>query len=67
MIEKILLIIILYNTIDKNSIKRKINNILEFYKEYKKKENTTNEEKLLKEWEKGGVQIERIRTIKKTN
>ena len=60
MIEKILLIIILYNTINKNSIKRKVNNILEFYEEYKKKENTTNEEKLLKEWEKGGVQIERI-------
>ena len=61
MIEKILLIIILYNTIDKNSIKRKINNILEFYKEYKKKENTTNEDKELEEWNKGGLEIERIR------
>lgn len=61
MIEKILLIIILYNTIDKNKIKRKIDNVLEFYKEYKKKENTTNEDKELEEWNKGGLEIERIR------
>lgn len=64
MIEKILLIIILYNTIDKNKIKRKIDNVLEFYKEYKKKENTTNEDKELEEWNKGGLEIDRIRTIK---
>lgn len=61
MIEKILLIIILYNTIDKNKMKRKIDNVLEFYKEYKKKENTTNEDKELEEWNKGGLEIERIR------
>lgn len=61
MIEKILLIIILYNTIDKNKIKRKIDKVLEFYKEYKKKENTTNEDKKLEEWNKGGLEIERIR------
>ena len=64
MIEKILLVIILYNTIDKNKIKTKINNVLEFYKEYKKKENTTNNEKMLNEWEKGGLEIDRIRTVK---
>lgn len=61
MIEKILLIIILYNTIDKNKIRRKIDDVLEFYKEYKKKENTTNEDKELEEWNKGGLEIERIR------
>lgn len=61
MIEKLLLIIILYNTIDKNKIKRKINNVLEFYREYKKKDNTTNDEKILNEWQKGGLEIERIR------
>lgn len=64
MIEKILLIIILYNTIDKIKIKRKIENVLKFYKEYKKKENTTNDDNILKEWEKGGLEIERIGTIK---
>lgn len=63
MIEKILLILILYNTIDKNKIKNKIDNVLEFYKEYKKKENTTNDDKILKEWEKGGLEVERIRNI----
>ena len=61
MIEKILLIIILYNTIDKNKIRRKIDDVLEFYKEYKKKENTTNDDKELEEWNKGGLEIERIR------
>lgn len=61
MINKLLLILILYNTIDKNKIRNKINNVLEFYKEYKKKENTTNDDKKLDEWEKGGLEIERIR------
>lgn len=61
MIEKLLLIIILYNTIDKEKIRKKINNVLEFYREYKKKENTTSEEKILNEWEKGGIEIDRIR------
>ena len=64
MIEKIILILILYNTIDKNKIRRKIDNVLEFYKEYKKKENTTNEGKELEEWNKGGLEIDRIRVIK---
>lgn len=64
MIEKVLLILILYNTIDKNKIKNKIDSVLEFYKEYKKKENITNEDKKLEEWEKGGLEIDRIRTIK---
>ncbi len=61
MIEKLLLIIILYNTVDKEKIKEKIKNVLEFYKEYKKKDNTTTEEKKLEEWNKGGLEIERIR------
>lgn len=61
MIEKILLVIILYNTIDKIKIKRKIESVLKFYKEYKKKENTTNENNKLNEWEKGGLEIDRIR------
>ena len=61
MIEKIILILILYNTTDKNKIKEKINNVLEFYKEYKKKENTTNDNNILNEWEKGGLEIDRIR------
>ena len=61
MIEKLILIIILYNTIDKEKIKKKINNVLEFYKEYKKKDNTTTDEKLLEEWNKGGLEIDRIR------
>lgn len=61
MIEKVLLIIILYNTIDKNKIKRKIENVLKFYKEYKKKENITSDDDILKEWDKGGIEIDRIR------
>lgn len=61
MINKILLLIILYNTIDKNKIKRKIENVLKFYKEYKKKENITSDDDILKEWDKGGIEIDRIR------
>lgn len=61
MIEKLLLVLIFYNTIDKEKIKKKINNVLEFYKEYKKKENTTNEDNKLNEWQKGGLEIDRIR------
>lgn len=61
MINRLLLILILYNTIDKEKIKKKVKNVLEFYKEYKKKENTTNEDNKLNEWEKGGLEIDRIR------
>lgn len=66
MINRLLLILILYNTIDKEKLKNKINSVLEFYKEYKKKENTTNEDNKLDEWEKGGLEIDRIR-ITNTN
>lgn len=61
MINRLLLILILYNTIDKEKIKEKIKNVLEFYKEYKKKDNTTTEDKKLEEWNKGGLEIDRIR------